>query len=146
MKRGQVALEYMIILGIALFLIIPLIGLFRTTSMNTQNSANSKMISLAGTEIVSNAEKIYYQGKNTRVRLNLEFPPNLKEIKIGDKNHSLIFVANNNGIDTEFVYFSSIKLNLNGCSNEHTLPLDTEGNKEIFVESCGSNVTIYAYE
>ena len=67
---------------------------------------------------------------------------------IGDNNKSLVFVATHEGIYTEYVFFSSVRLDneTNGCRNDKKLPVETEGQKEIFVESCGDHITIYVYE
>ncbi len=145
-SKAQVSFEYLLILGIAIFLLVPIFGIFYSSSIDAQVSSSSKQITLAGAEIVSTAEKVVYQGANSRIKLSLDFPGNIKNISIRDNNNTLVMLADMNGISTEFVFFSSVKLNFNGCKGTETGNLTSEGKKEIYVESCGKNATIYTIE
>ena len=146
MRRSQASVEYLIIMGIALFLLVPIITLFYNTTLNTQISASSKEIKLAGTEIISTAEKVYYQGTKSRIKLRLDFPDNLKQVNASDGNRSLVFSADINGLDTDFVFFSNVPITMYGCEGEQNASMKNGGTKFIFVESCGEYVTIYAFE
>jgi hypothetical protein len=145
-KLSQASVEYLIILGIALFLLVPIITLFYNTTMTTQISASSKEITLAGTEILATADKVYYQGMLSRVKLTLDFPNNLLDLNISDNNRSLVITADVNGLETDFVFFSNVPISFYGCDGTKTTNLRTGGKKLIFVESCGKYVTIYAFE
>jgi ABC-type glycerol-3-phosphate transport system permease component len=145
-KSAQVSVEYLIVLGIALFLLAPLIVLFNTSSQDTKDAANSKLIVIAGTEIISNAEKVYYQGRNSRIKLDLNLPSGIEQVNVSDGNKSLVFVASTGEGFTDFVFFSDVPLSMYGCTGEHNSTLITGGTKELFVESCGNNATIYVLE
>lgn len=141
--KSQASVEYLIILGIALVLLLPVMGLFYASSVDSKNTANSQLTVIAGQAIATNAEKVYYQSAGSRLKLDISFPDNLDSIRTF--NNSLIITGLFEGVQTDFVFYTSIPLQLGICSdpNYGVDRLTQGGRKQIFVESCGKNVTIY---
>lgn len=143
--KFQVAIEYLVILGIALLLLLPVVGLFYTSSVDSRNTANSQLTIIAGQTIVSNAEKVFYQSAGSRLRMELSFPDNIQNISAN--NNSLVITGLYEGIETDFVFYTIVPLQLGRCTGSYDVNLLLRGgNKQIFVESCGNNVTIYQLE
>jgi uncharacterized protein (UPF0333 family) len=146
-SKSQASLEYLIILGIALFLLIPIIGLFYSSSADSQSQTSSNLNIINGRKLVSSAETVFYQGKNSKLKVQLTFPDNIESIAI--KNGTLEITSVFDGETSAFVFFSSIPLALGDCDSQASFITDNSflagGSKQLFVKSCGNNVSIYDF-
>jgi len=156
-KKSQVALEYLVIVVIATILMMPAIQLFQSSSRDSANIANSNLISLLGRKLISESETVFYQGKHSRLGLSFNFPDNLNNITVRNKDqtYELIMDAVFEGLHTHIVYFSHVNLTFSNSSGggpcEDVLPFPRKeflvgGYKEVFVESCGDFVVIYLHD
>ncbi len=111
MKRGraQVALEYMIVIGIALSLLIPAVYLFSRGSSRTVSTTQSYQLSNIGSKIINNAEMIYSMGEPSWVILDLSFPDSILNFTILN-HHELVFRYRINSYLSDIVFYSSIPL------------------------------------
>ncbi|MFT4325973.1 MAG: hypothetical protein ACMXYK_00545 [Candidatus Woesearchaeota archaeon] len=141
--KGQASIEYLIILGIALFLLVPVVTLFYNSTRSTQVSAVSREILLAGTEMVATAERVFYQSTGSRVRIDITMPTNVQNITLRDNNRTLVITADMQGLSTDFVFFSTVPLGLFDCDGTQNEDLHTPGRKTLFVKSCGRFSTLY---
>lgn len=154
--KAQVSLEYLVVLGFALLLLVPVVSLFQASSAQSEDLTNSNLIILAGRAFLSNAESVFYQGTNSRVKVEVFFPGNIENITIaniaGSGRSELTFSAVFNGLESDFVFFSPINLSFGTASSPcsgGSLPPDSfldGGNKIIFIHSCGGNVSIYEFQ
>lgn len=158
LKRSQVAVEYLVIVAVALFLLIPIAGLFYVSSNESANSADSNLLIIMGRKIISESENVFYQGKNTKLKLSFNFPDNIQYINIKSSSdnslYEFIIGSDFNGLATEMVFFSYVNLTFSqDSSNPCASPVASsaseefisEGFKDVYVHSCGSYVTLYNY-
>ena len=155
-RKAQASLEYLVIVAIATFLLIPVISLFFTSSTESAQLANANLITVMGKKIVSEAENVFYQGKDTKLRLTFNFPENLKNMTVLSSTPTnpfeLTMHTEFEGLQTEFVFFSNVNMTFSEISdpcNPSTQAPDQflgEGIKDVFIRSCGKYVVMYVYE
>lgn len=152
-NKGQISLEYLMILGIALFLLIPIISLFYTSTVESNNLSQSNLMILSGRSLSTSAENVYYQGKGSKIKVQLNFPEmnNLSSL-YNNSLSELVMSSEFDGLQTDFVFFVNTNLTFSDTfidSCGHTSPFGasimSSGPKTLFVESCGASVVIYEY-
>ncbi len=74
MKKAQFAMEYMLVVAFSVVLMIPLVGYLYTGYDDMQQDVNVEHMAEVAREISFQAEKIYYQGPNSRTTINAYFP------------------------------------------------------------------------
>ena len=94
-RAGQISVEYLLILGMALLILIPGSYLFYKYSRSTNDQVVRGQIDAAGSQIIGQARDVYSFGNNNRVTIDVEIPAAVKNITIYD------------GIELDFTYDSS---------------------------------------
>ncbi|MBI4181569.1 MAG: hypothetical protein HY520_01210 [Candidatus Aenigmarchaeota archaeon] len=79
-RRGQVAFEYIIIVGLVLLFLIPLWAYI--TSVKSQTSAQLSLTyaQTAADRLVSNADLVHSQGQPAKVTMRLYLPPGIQNV------------------------------------------------------------------
>lgn len=80
MKKGQVSMEYLLVLGFLLLLLIPLLVLYNSTQKDTQDQLVEAQARKVGNLIRDAAERVYFAGEPAQETLQLQFPRNIKNI------------------------------------------------------------------
>lgn len=157
MKRlAQASVEYLVIVAIATFLLIPVISLFYSSSVESMTQSNSNLMTVIGRKIVSESENVYYQGKDSKLRLTFNFPAEITNLTIyrGDDTgpYELVFNNSFNGFPTDVVFFSHVNMTFSDMSDPCGNTTDfassdvfREGVKDIYVHSCGKFVAVYLF-
>ncbi len=103
-KNAQSSLEFLIILGIGLFIIVLFGVLFFSYTNSAKSALDRQQLDIVANRLISEIEKIYFLGDGNRVTLNLAFPN-------GIENFSIIHMNISNGTDfiqldyLNFTYF-----------------------------------------
>jgi len=142
MKRGvraQVSVEYMIVLGMALLLLLPGSYLFYSFSQGTNDQLIGAQITRAGLEILSTADAMYAVGQNSWSTITINFPENVKNIYILDNEELVVEYETQNGL-SEAIFFSNI--NITGAYSGNISYNFQYGLTKIKVSSMGSYVVI----
>ncbi len=87
--RGQVSLEYVIVVGFMFALLIPLVILYAQTQKDTSDSLREAQLRSAGNAIRDAAERVYFAGDPAQETINVQFPEALKAITL--TNTSIVF-------------------------------------------------------
>jgi hypothetical protein len=110
-KRGQIAIEYILMLTLALMIILPAVYLFRNYAYESnENLVEGRMYEIGNT-VITSARKLYYYGPPSKTAINLEMPPQVDSM----------FILVYNGIKPE--------------ENEYYLGYQIAGKKEILIDS-----------
>ena len=131
-KSGQIAIEYMIMVGFVLAIILPLIILFYTESDNISVQVRSQQLRSIGERIVDKAESVYYLGEPTRITIKIRMPGGVQNVTL--VNRALIFRIQSKLGQNDIVVPSDV--NLTGY-----MPTSS-GIKYISIESKGNYVFI----
>jgi uncharacterized protein (UPF0333 family) len=152
-KRSQFAVEYLLVVGIGLIILIPSIILFYNYSTTQSEETISVRINNIGRNIVNNAETIYFMGPPSRRTLEEEFPNKIFNISISnttneDKNYyGLKFVVGD--AKGEHLFLSEIPITgpyynnrTQLCDNLNPSPCYSGGKKKIILQAGNNNVSI----
>ena len=132
MKRGQISLEYLIIVGFVAAITIPLIIIFNTHSSEMNEQVIANQADNIASKIVDSAESVYYLGEFSKITFRTFIPKKINAITIGD-NEVVFFVKKLNGVD-HVVKYSSVPIN--GSISAQS------GTYDIVVESRGDHVWV----
>lgn len=132
MNKGQVATEYVLIIGAMVALLLPLLIISVDKSASLTHDVQQEIIFTLGNQIVDKAETIYYLGEPSRTQMKIRIPQNVQSINLTNKE--LVFFISGVQGTTEIVIPSSI--NLSG-----SIPT-TQGMHFITIENKGTYVSI----
>lgn len=132
--KAQVATEYLVIIGLVLVLIIPLTILYSKYSSESSYSITSAKIDSISNEIISAANQVNVYGKDTQVKLTLDFPDNLESINFDNKEIIFKIRGKNNEV-SEIVKVSDVSLYVG------SFPV-TPGKKNVIIKSLGNSILI----
>ncbi|MEK6962818.1 MAG: hypothetical protein AABX70_00215 [Nanoarchaeota archaeon] len=107
--RGQVSVEYLVILGVILVIMVPAgLLLFERARQTTDQIASSQVIRI-GSDLINNIIAVYSLGKNSWTTLEVNFPSNSKEFYVNSDNEIVVAFETNKGL-SEAIFFTDIPL------------------------------------
>lgn len=117
-KRGQIAVEYIMIIAITLMIIIPGVFLFRNFAFESNDRLIDKRLSEVSSYLIGKARKMYYYGPPSRSVINIEMPPQVNKMYIvrysaadpADDEYYLGFEVLDSGGRKEYIYSSEIPI------------------------------------
>ncbi len=131
-RKGQVAMEYLIIFSVAFFMTLPLIIIFANQTQNLQSDIANAQIDKAATLILDAAEEVYFMGQPAQKTIRVTFPSRVQSATV--LNRALLF--NVTGNDFTYEYFKETNINLSGSLQSF------EGPHVIVVKAQANNVLI----
>src|SRR3989344_3885337 len=107
--RGQISVEYLVILGVILVIMVPAgFLLFERAQQTTDQISNSQIIRI-GNNLVSSIISIYSLGKNSWTTLEVNFPENTQEFYVNSDNEIVAEFDTNKG-RSQAIFFTDIPL------------------------------------
>jgi len=82
MKRGQVAIEYLMITGFVMILLIPTIYFLFSYTNSARDDVARSQIDEIGHQIIANAESAFYFGKNSRITTKVTLPDGIDKMSL----------------------------------------------------------------
>lgn len=130
--KSQVSLEYLMIIGFAVLITIPLLLIYFSQYSSTNDLVSTSQALQIARLIVDSSESVYYLGEPSQTTLKLNFPDNIYSTNLS--NREVVFkIVTASGI-TDVVQVSSV--NLSG-----SLPT-TQGIHFVTIKSQGTYVQI----
>ncbi len=108
-KRAQSALEYLMILALAMGIIVPITYMFFQYSSESNVQIIDVQVTQIGRNIIDTAESVYYSGEGSKIVLEINMPENVMAVSIM-KNRELVFNIITELGETEIVFFSSVDI------------------------------------
>ncbi len=106
--KSQVSIEYMLVMGFAALITIPLVMIYYSYSSDTSESVSSTQAMQVARKIVDASESVYYLGKPSQTTLKLNFPDKIQSINVSGKE--IVFkIKTRNGI-AEIVQVASVNM------------------------------------
>ena len=106
--KAQVSVEYMLVMGFAALMTIPLLLIYYTYSSDTSDSVAVSQALQIARRIVDSSESVYYLGKPSQTTLKLNFPDRIYSTNLSNKE--VVFkIKTKNGI-TDIVQVSSVNM------------------------------------
>ncbi|HLD04123.1 MAG TPA: hypothetical protein VJG90_00230 [Candidatus Nanoarchaeia archaeon] len=107
--RGQVSVEYLVILGVVLVIMVPAgLLLFERAKQTTDQIASSQIIRI-GNDLVNGIIAVYSLGRNSWTTLEVNFPDNAQEFYVNNDNELVVEFDTNKGT-SQAIFFTDIRL------------------------------------
>jgi len=125
-QKSQVSVEYMLIMGFAALMTIPLVMIYYTYSSDSSDSVAASQAMQIARKIVDSSESVYYLGKPSQTTLKLNFPDKIHSTNLSSKE-VLFKMKTKNGV-TDIVQISSVNMsgNLPISHGVHILTIKAE--------------------
>ena len=108
-RKSQASLEYLFVIGLVILIIAIASAMFFMKSYETSKQTDDQLIEIIATDILVNAERIYYASPGSTLLLNYEIPDIVHNISVVN-NHELVFVTATSGVYSEKVYYSTVPI------------------------------------
>lgn len=106
--KSQVSVEYLLILGFVTLMVIPLIILYYTYTLNSSDEIATSQIGLIANKIVDAAESVYFLGEPSQTTIKVYMPNKVAGTSL-DNKEILFNISTKSGI-SEIVQISSVNL------------------------------------
>lgn len=83
--KSQVSVEYMLVMGFAVVMTIPLLLIYYSYSSDSSDSVATNQALQIARKIVDASESVYYLGKPSQTTLKLNFPERIDSINLSNK-------------------------------------------------------------
>jgi len=107
-KKSQISIEYLIIVGFALAMTLPLFIIFHDQSKTINNEITSSQIQKVSDEIITAVDSVYYMGPPSTKTIKVYFPDFVKNVTLN--NHSISFWIESSSGDYEVPKWTSATL------------------------------------
>ncbi|MEK6949123.1 MAG: hypothetical protein AABX34_02805 [Nanoarchaeota archaeon] len=142
-KKSQSAIEYLLIVALALGFIVPTAYIFFKYTAKSNDEIIDSQITQIGNTIIDTAETVFFSGQGAKIILELKVPKNIIDAGI-KSNRELIFKVLSEAGERELVFFSPTNILIlsddtsSACTSSGNCDfsdLANEGLKKIKVEA-----------
>lgn len=85
-RKGQVAMEFLMITGFFLLIVIPTIFYFYTYTQESTIDVEISKASAIGNSVIETAETVYYYGKDAKLTMNIDLPSGVQNMSVRCEN------------------------------------------------------------
>ncbi len=119
LKRGQISIEFILILSFALVLLVPTIYLFYNQSVASTTEIETRQIVSVGNAIIRDVEQIYTFGQGSFKTLQFRLPSRIENMSlVADNTTELVIYKDIVGLDHTMVFFSRYPMRIGSCKNQ----------------------------
>jgi len=143
MNKAQASMEYLLVAGLIILVILPSIYIFYSYSHRSNVEISQSQLNKVGRGIVDAAEEVYYLGEPSKTTLELTMPEGVIGMEIW-RNQELVFFLND-GSEIAFksrVNITSNMICMERCYYNFTKRFYSPGIKNIVVKAEGDHVLI----
>ncbi len=133
-NRGQISLEYLMVVGFVVFIVILLLGLAIFYTATAQDSIAISQLNNFANKILSSAETVYFSGEPSKLTITAYLPEGIQNFEILD--NSLVFNISTSSGDTITAFQSTVPLDPTSIFSF------TGGVKRLEIVATSSNVKI----
>jgi len=92
-KIAQIAMEYMMVVGFALLMVIPLVAIYGSQGQAAKDQVNENQAYNIGRKIVDSAETVYFLGEPSKTTLKVYMPYNIQSITVSDQTIDFVILT-----------------------------------------------------
>lgn len=107
-KRGQIAIEYLMIVGFATFVVISLLGISEYYKGRLADHTVTTQVDRLARELADTAEQVYYLGEPSKTTIKVYVPENIESITITGKE--IWFKVRTRGGITDITYSTAVNV------------------------------------
>ncbi|MFH0867867.1 MAG: hypothetical protein V1831_01010 [Candidatus Woesearchaeota archaeon] len=108
-KEGQISVEYMMIIGFAALVTIPLIIIYQTFTQDSNTEIGSSQIDQVAKKVVDAAESVYYLGEPSQTTLKVNIPGNVVLANLS-AGYEVVFRIRTKAGDSDIVQNSAVNI------------------------------------
>ena len=127
--KGQVSVEYMLVIALVMMVLVPASYLFITYSERSTTQLNEAQVQKVGGTLVNNAEKVYYMSSPARLTVKEQFPSSIVNISTNidwDENvNEVVFYMSSGEWDAQYVFTSNVNFNTSFSDEAYSAGLKT---------------------
>jgi uncharacterized protein (UPF0333 family) len=131
-KKAQVAIEYVMVFGFLLLVLLPLIGFYYTYANSSSKEITARQIDQIVRKIGDGVETVYYLGYPSQTTIRVYIPQHVTNLSI--QGNYIIYSIDSGSGESSSSY--GLPVNMTG-----SLPY-TEGNHIITIKSLGNMVEV----
>ena len=133
-KRGQVGMEYLILVGFLVFISLSVLALSLVYSANLKDQVKINQLNGFFDKVISSSEIIFYSGEPSKTIINAYLPDSVKSIEIIEKEIKVV-IETNTGENIR-VFSSNVNLagNISSISGLKRIHLTATDNNVIITE------------
>ncbi|MFT4312406.1 MAG: hypothetical protein ACMXYF_04195 [Candidatus Woesearchaeota archaeon] len=145
--KGQYSVEYLMIIGLALFVFGLALMFAFTQSSDLTSEAGVDQVITVGNLILETSEFIYSAGVGTFDTISFTLPVTVTNMSINN-NRDLVFSVRSQRGETDLLFFSRRDLYFGNCTTVEPPDdlldyISTPGRKELVLRKCGTNISIW---
>lgn len=107
-RRGQVGMEYLMIMGFVFVILIPTLAVYFLYHQNAQDEIASTQLRAIATKITDAAETVYYLGEPTQTRLTVTLPGAVRSSTV--QGREIVFTLTTSSGTAEVVAVSAVNM------------------------------------
>lgn len=111
-KRGQISIEYLVLIGFVTLVVIGILGVSVFYIGNIREAIGSDQLGHFSDKVISSAETVYYSGEPSKLTITAYLPSGVSSINVQDQ--SLVFVFTSNSGTNTIAYPSKAPISING--------------------------------
>ena len=132
--RGQISLEYLIVVAFVVFAVIVIMGVSLFYTSSAQDQIKISQLSAFANKIVTSAESVYYAGEPSKITISAYLPKGVQDIQI--ISNSIVFTMVTSSGTTVIAFESNVPL------DDSTVFSINEGLKRIVVNAGADRVYV----
>ncbi len=114
-KKSQIAMEYILIVGFILFVLMAAMYVFREYAISSSDTIIENKVNIVANALIDNAREIYYLGESSKKVVTVEMPEGVEMISAlkvtGTPNeYYFVFKITTSAGDKELLYQSDVEL------------------------------------
>ena len=137
--KAQSALEYLMIIALAMGIVVPITYMFFQYSSESNVQIIDVQVTQIGRNIIDTAESVYYSGEGSKIVLEINMPENVEDVYI-IADRELVFKVITELGETEIVFFSDIDIII--AEDGDLTDIAGVGRKKVEIQSDGNQVLI----
>ncbi len=131
--RGQASVEFLMVIGVGMLLLLPATILFLQYSQSSSDDLKFGQLVRMGNEMVNNAERVYYYSDPSKIEIDVVMPPDMVNLTIdsdwASRVNLISFYIKSKGTVQPITFFS--RINVNATVEARDL---TPGRKRVVLE------------
>lgn len=117
-KKGQISVEYLIIVGFVVTIVIAILGIALFYTSGVRDQIKSNQLDAFASKVTSNAEVVFYRGEPSRTTITAYLPEGVDHVWInkepGLDDYSIVFNFTSYGGYNLVAYSSNVPINITG--------------------------------
>jgi hypothetical protein len=125
-KKGQISMEYMVVAGFVIFILIGILGIAMFYSNSIKDGIKVYNLNNFGDKVTSSAESVFYAGTPSKATITAYLPDSVQQITIED-NSIVAYIQTSSGVSiTSYRSEVPISGSISSTSGIKTLTLSAE--------------------